>query len=423
MKKLQLFLVLSILSFSLFSQKSFTDGFIVTLSGDTIKGKINEKDFYLNFSQCQFKADQGDQVVKYEPEEIKGFSIGGLNFFISESITQVDPDRPMKFIEALVVGQTSLYRYKDHFLFKKDTLSYLVLEATPMARDQNGFNTNTKANLVHLGILNYLFQDCREIDLSPSKTNINRGKLISLTKQYNACRGSDYEVVFKKKYARLAPSVYTDFGQMQLRYDYSDNENGDESILGSEPVERTMHQTGFAIGFFLPRISERLMIELGMNFSQFDYSFIYDTPVNLGGGNIGEAVNEVTIDGKMIKIPLVVHYELFSKSSITPFVRAGVVIRSIQYAENIGRRRYFQYDSYYKEDYYNFEPALILPGLLGAIGLEGRLGKHISIFGQVQTNIFRDRAQYDNVSNSGELKLSFKMIRQDYLVGFGVRVR
>ncbi|MEQ9374241.1 MAG: hypothetical protein RIG68_03645 [Imperialibacter sp.] len=423
MKKLQLFLILSVLSFPLFSQKNFTEGFIVTLAGDTITGKINEKDFYLNFSQCQFKADQGDQVVKYAPGEIAGFSIEGLNFFISESITEVDPDRPMKFIEVLVIGQTSLYRYKDLFIFKKDTLSYLVLEALPVIKDQNGFDTNTKANLVHLGILNYLFQDCPEIDLSPSRTNINRGKLISLTKQYNACRGSDYEVVFKKKFAKLAPSVYTDFGQMQMRFDYSSNENGDESLLGSGPLKKTIHQTGFAIGILLPRISERLMIELGVNFSHFDYSFSYDVPYNLGGGNIGEASNEVTIDGKMTKIPLVAHYELFSKSRITPYVRAGVIVRSIQYAESIGRSRYFQYESYYKEDYYDFEPAIILPGFLGAIGLEGRLGKHIGIFGQVQANIFGDRAQYNNIDKSGELNLSFKMIRQDYLVGFGIRVR
>ncbi|MEQ9100592.1 MAG: hypothetical protein RIF36_07790 [Imperialibacter sp.] len=425
MKKLQLFLILLILSFPLFSQKSFTEGFIVTLAGDTIKGKINEKDFYLNFSQCQFKADQGDQVIKYAPGEIAGFSIEGLNYFISESITEVDPDRPMKFIEVLVTGRTSLYKYKEHFIFKKDTLQYMVIESAPMIREQNGVYTNAKANLVHFGILTYLFQDCPEIELSPSKTNINRDKLISLTKQYNTCRGSDYEVVFKKKpIARLAPSVYTDFGQMKLAFDYSGNTTGDETLLGSGPIESSIRQTGFAIGILLPRISDRLMVEVGMNFSQFDYSFLHNVPYVFPNGNIAEAVNDVIIDGKMTKIPLVIHYELFSKSKITPYIRAGMILRSMKYGGDVGRKRYVQYEGYYDEDYYEFESANPQPGFLAAAGLEGKLGRHIGIFGQLQFNTFGDATQYDNNEEGRSRQvLNFKMKRNDYLVGFGIRVR
>jgi hypothetical protein len=425
MKKLQLFLILSILSFPLFSQKSFTEGFIVTLAGDTIKGKINEKDFYLNFSQCQFKADQGDQVIKYAPGEIAGFSIEGLNYFISESITEVDPDRPMKFIEVLVTGRTSLYKYKEHFIFKKDTLQYMVIESAPMIREQNGVYTNAKANLIHFGILNYLFQDCPEIALSPSKTNINRDKLISLTKQYNTCRGSDYEVVFKKKpIARLAPSVYADFGKMRLNLDYETKSNIDNTLRGSGPVENSIRQTGFAIGVFLPRISERLMIELGLNFSKFDYSYTHITSYEIANGVIGETGNEIVIDGSLTKIPLVIHYELFSKSAITPFVRAGMVLRSARYGENAGRKRYSQYPGSYLSEDFDFEPANLLPGFLAAIGLEGKLGKHIGVFGQLQANAFGDAAQFDN-NKEGKARnvVNFKMNRMDYFVGFGIRVR
>lgn len=425
MKKPLLLLILTILSFPLFSQKNFTEGFVVTLAGDTIRGKINEKDFYLNFSQCQFKAEGSSEIVKYSPGEIGGFSIEGLNFFISETISEVDPDRPKKFIEVLVVGQTSLYMYKEHFIFKKDTLSYIVLEATPMIREQNGVYTNAKANLVHYGILNYLFQDCPEIKLSPSSTNVNRDKLIALTKQYNTCRGSDYEVVFKKKpIFRLAPSVYTDFGQMQMKFDYSGNTTGDETLLGSGPIESSIRQTGFAIGILLPRISERLMVEIGMNFSQFDYSFLHNVPYVFPNGNIAEALNDVIIDGKMTKIPLVIHYELFSKSKITPYIRAGMVLRSMKYGGDVSRKRYVQYEGYYDEDYYEFEPASPQPGFLAAAGLEGKLGRHIGIFAQMQANVFGDAGRYDNIDDSQiKSNLSFKMNRKDFLVGFGVRVR
>jgi hypothetical protein len=425
MKKLQLFLILSILSFPLFSQKSFTEGFIVTLAGDTIKGKINEKDFYLNFSQCQFKADQGDQVIKYAPGEIAGFSIEGLNYFISESITEVDPDRPMKFIEVLVTGRTSLYKYKEHFIFKKDTLQYMVIESAPMIREQNGVYTNAKANLVHFGILTYLFQDCPEIELSPSKTNVNRDKLIGLTKQYNACRGSDYEVVFKKKpIARLAPSIYADFGQMKLSFDYSGNTNGDESLLGSGSTESSIRQAGFALGVFLPRVSERLMIELGLNFSQFDYSYNHSITYEIANGVMGETGNEIIIDGKLTKIPIVVHYELFSKSKVTPYVRMGMILRSIRYGDNVGRKRYQQSSGSYVDSNFDFEPASPNPGFLAAVGLEGKLGKHIGIFGQLQVNAFGDAAQFDNnIEGRDRSILSFKMNRKDYFVGFGIRVR
>lgn len=425
MKKAPLFLIISLLSFPLFSQRNFTEGFIVTLAGDTIRGKINEKDFYINFSQCQFKPEGSSEIVKYAPGEIAGFSIEGLNFFISETISEVDPDRPKKFIEVLAVGQTSLYKYKEHFIFKKDTLSYVVLEATPMIREQNGVYTNAKASLVHFGILNYLFQDCPEIELSPSSTNVNRAKLIALTRQYNNCKGSDYKVVFKKKpIVRLAPSVYTDFGRMQISFDYSDDTNFDESLLGSGSQENSLRQTGFAMGVFLPRVSERLMIELGLNVSKFDYSYIHTITYEITNGVMGETVNEIVIDGNLTKIPLVAHYEFFSKSTITPYVRAGMIIRSIRYGKNVGRKRYSQYPGSYVEEVFDYEPASLQPGFLAAIGLEGKLGKHISVFGQVQANTFGDAARYDNnVEGRGRKLLNFNMNRNDYLLGFGIRVR
>lgn len=425
MKKLLLLCSLLVVSFSVLAQRNFTDGYIVTLQGDTVNGKINEKDFYLNFSQCQFKAGKGEEVVKYQPGEVAGFSIEGLNFFISQNVTELEPDRPMKFLEVLVVGRTSLYKYKEHFIFKKDTLPYMVLEGAPTVREQNGVYTNAKANLVHFGILTYLFQDCPDIELSPSATNVNRDKLIGLTKRYNTCQGSDYEVVFKKRpIARLAPSVYTDFGQMQTSFDYSDDTNFDESLLGSGSQETSLRQTGFAIGVFLPRVSERLMIELGLNFSKFDYSYIHTITYEIINGVMGETVNEIVIDGNLTKIPLVAHYEFFSKSTITPYVRAGMIFRSIRYGENVGRKRYSQYPGSYIEEVFDYEPATLQPGFLAAIGLEGKLGKHISVFGQIQANTFGDAARYDNnVEGRGRKLLNFNMNRKDYLVGFGIRVR
>ncbi|MEQ8533506.1 MAG: hypothetical protein RIB86_16745, partial [Imperialibacter sp.] len=64
------------------------------------------------------------------------------------------------------------------------------------------------------------------------------------------------------------------------------------------------------------------------------------------------------------------------------------------------------------------------PGFLAAAGLEGKLGRHIGIFGQLQFNTFGDATQYDNNEEGRSRQvLNFKMKRNDYLVGFGIRVR
>lgn len=423
MKNILLFFLCFSINHILSAQKNFTEGYVVTLNGDTIPGFINVKDFNLNYEQCQFQPENSKEKKTYAPRDIMGYGLGDYAYFISEAISDVEPEKPSKFVEVLITGHLSLFKYKEHFIFQKDTLPYVVLIGSPSIREQNGVYINVKANLAHVGLLTYLFKDCPDIVISASNTIVNRGKLMKFTRQFNYCKGVESKTYSKKKkLVKFTPSVYANMGSTKLMYDESINKNGDHFLRGVDAVENSIGQFGFGAGFILPRISDRLMVELGLNFSSFDYSRVYVMPLSLGNNIVGEQIDDVKLAGKLVKIPLMLQYTFLPRSKTSPYIRAGAIFQSHQYEET-GRAKQVIYQSYQTEDYFDYQISNPFPGLSLAIGVEQKIGKHIGIFVQAQLDRFSGFGEFDKQDEEVEsANLSFKRKRSDMLVGFGLRL-
>jgi hypothetical protein len=61
--------------FTLFAQKNIVKGYIVTNTGDTLKGTINNKDWLKNPAYILFKSDLNSKIEKRTPLQIKSFSV------------------------------------------------------------------------------------------------------------------------------------------------------------------------------------------------------------------------------------------------------------------------------------------------------------------------------------------------------------
>lgn len=423
MKNVLFFFVCFSINHILSAQKNFTEGYIVTLDGDTIPGLINVKDFNLSYEQCQFKPENSKEKTTYAPRDIMGYGLGDYAYFISGVISEVEPEKPSKFVEVLITGHLSLFRYKEHFIFQKDTLPHIVLVGSPPIREQNGVYTNLKANLAHVGLLTYLFKDCPDIVISASNTAVNKDKLMKLTRQFNNCKGFESKTYsIKKKLVKFSPSVYANMGSTKLMYDESINKNGDHFLENVDAAKNSLRQMGIGAGFILPRISDRLMVELGVNFSSFDYSRIYNKPISLGNNVIGEQIDDVKLAGKLVKIPLVFQYTFLPRANTSPYIRTGAIFRSYQYEET-GRANQVIYRTYQTEDYFDYEISNPFPGLYVAAGIEQKLGKHIGVFLQVQLEKFSGFGAFDRPDEDVETtNLTFKMKQTDTTVGFGLRV-
>ena len=126
-----------LLSKSCFSQKNYLPGYVVTLTGDTVHGNIDYRNWDKNPRIISFKPSAGDEIIQYPVTGIKKFLV--LDEMYESAIVraetspyqfdQLNFDKELKFrtdtifLQAVIEGEKSLYYYKDknakeHFYIK-----------------------------------------------------------------------------------------------------------------------------------------------------------------------------------------------------------------------------------------------------------------------------------------------------------------
>lgn len=112
MKKLTFFVLITAFSFSIFidhanAQATFYPGYVILLTGDTVKGEIKmnaKKDLDL-FSKASFK--KGSEAPKiYKANKIKEYKVDKATF-VSRNI-----DGEQVFIKRISTGMVNLYEWK-----------------------------------------------------------------------------------------------------------------------------------------------------------------------------------------------------------------------------------------------------------------------------------------------------------------------
>ena len=130
-----------------YSQKNLVDGYILTLTGDTVKGKIDYQEWHSNPQNISFISGGSGEEEKFYPKQIKGFGVSGDSYASAEVELFVNPvEKPDKsdndpnpetkkgilFLRALVEGPKCLYVYRTsdgiyNFYIKTGTFFELLI--------------------------------------------------------------------------------------------------------------------------------------------------------------------------------------------------------------------------------------------------------------------------------------------------------
>lgn len=99
------------MSLSLLADDALYEGKVFTLQGDTLEGQIKyQADNQLSY-QCHFCQSGSDSFKSFLPDQILGFSFdsNGRHFVSMDMPYEVSEKEEKRFVEALVVGELSLY--------------------------------------------------------------------------------------------------------------------------------------------------------------------------------------------------------------------------------------------------------------------------------------------------------------------------
>ncbi len=202
-------LILNILFLnSLSAQSNFKSGKIITLTGDTIYGMIDDQNKLTNPNIIYFKENNLKETFYYKPFQIKASIIDSGDFYLS-AIIDIDMNygkslnmsetyskdtiikKDTVFIRVLLQSKMSLYLYNDennknHFYYTNDSGSYheLTFKKVPVVIDDKRYLKNSTR---YKNQLKYLMSNCPEAESKINKTEYKENDLLELFGIYNKC--------------------------------------------------------------------------------------------------------------------------------------------------------------------------------------------------------------------------------------------
>ena len=311
-----IFLVFSVPLFC-YSQSDFREGFVVKKSGDSLYGLVNYREGSGAFRVCEFRESFDHDVITYRPGEIQKYGFVRDKVFESREITlQEEPPRRV-FLEILVDGLASLYKFDDTFWVEKDGGGLQQLRNDPRVIESEGKKVLGRTNK-HISTLAILLHDCPQI--IPEIQNIRSIRerpLTNVIEEYNICMEVPY-IVYKdqKPWFRSAIGITFGYGASRMEFLEHRSHYSYKYLLGATEISK-LPAIGVSLGIFFPRINERISFHADifyLNSSYFRYSIIEEI--------YSTTINYVTLETKKLKIPYGLRYT-FPPRNFTPYFSIG----------------------------------------------------------------------------------------------------
>jgi hypothetical protein len=316
-----------------FSQTEFKPGFVILQEQDTLNGWVNDKEGIGQYSTCEFRNSEDGQTIEYNPKDILGYGVRGRSLYLSRSVPlDVIPDDSV-FVEVMVFGELSLFKYRSYFFVNKNNGKLQYLKNTRETYVLYG-KKRFKEKKEFLGLLSFLMQDCEKVRSKLKNTKLRTRSLTDIVEEYNSCRGWSPET-FKDELPWTRFNYMLNGGYAFSSIEFSSDLAKDFYLTG-DWTNGNSFVAGAAVDISSPRIYESLFIHIGAFYSESYY--VLD---DVRGGAIIREYNFAEIDLKKINIPVGLKYELFQKKWV-PYIGVG-----INYIHHLDQSFYREFERQY----------------------------------------------------------------------------
>jgi hypothetical protein len=317
------------------AQKSYIGGYVVTLSGDTLRGLVRLfSPQSSRLQMCYFQKSYTDTPTIYVPTDVAGYGYENGRSLISVSyLSDTLGTAKQVFMEYIITGKLSLLRLKnDYFLYKSNKLYPLLIET----KEVRGIDRNyVKTTLLYQDVIHGLVKpECPDIIYQGQQ--IKEKELIRVVKAYNQCAESTYEVNIPSEKHRNSLHFYLQGGYQQMNMQLpSYGQQIDPSgvlynvvrINTTVPVNNRFFLPTIGIEWFLSRLSNK--IALTAELSQFKINntlhFRFDNYNYQQDFADGSLLHEYRLLGFS---PAVKYY--FTYDSYRPYLQVGLTFYTVQ---------------------------------------------------------------------------------------------
>ena len=235
----------------LISQDLYKSGYILTNNRDTQYALID----YETNGICKVK--QKETITIYDPDQILGFGFPQDRYYNSQVIRDT-------FVEVLVTGPMSLYRFNKTYYIQKKQQSLIKIQKRPNRKQFRQNSMEITEDVQWKGVLRYLMSDCPGIPDDFDQLNFTENALRKKIIEYNLCTRSEY-TVFKAKLPFITgrPGLGMAITQSSLGLSETD--------LGSFPTQfKTTHVLPFVQAeFFSPKVFSKFSLRAEAHYNKF----------------------------------------------------------------------------------------------------------------------------------------------------------
>ncbi len=299
------FLITSILlsiSIIAIGQKDYVDGYIITLEEEKLQGKVSFHGKRSDLKVCKFK--RNGQVYQYGPSTIKGFGYDGRYF--SRGYLN------LHFVEVLIEGELSLFRFKDEYLLIKQNSGNFEEISTSKNTDQDELSQAWIDKSTWKGILTSYVSDCDTYDPNYFKRKeFNSSIIPKEVLRYNRCKDNLW-----KLYTNKRPFLKIGLGiQYNFQYSYVGVKTAN-TIAANFPSSFVGYAGGYGglLEIKFPRRYPKTSLRYGFSVSKIDYVSQYTS--STGG-------LDVSLSYESFYVPIDLKYNLFVSKS-APYIYSGI---------------------------------------------------------------------------------------------------
>jgi hypothetical protein len=351
------------LPFSSNAQKYSDPAKIVTLSGDTVTGLFDYREWKMNPTVVKFKKEGDAKIEEFGPDELNAFLFYD-EAFVCRTVTitksprksyelSLETEYPSQtktvFLRVLVAGKASLYQYidannKDHYYietFEKPLLELIYFKY----QKEEYFEMVVKENKKYIGQLTVYLDGCPEIREQINKTAYKDKDLRQLVVAYNKCKNETGFYVYKAPATNFKIGIFAGISVSGLNF----ASTASYKYIDDVDFELSIRPTMGLSFLFAPRHSKSnwtMYMDVHVKSQRYTHQFVE---------RISDTYNiyrTLTLKSSSLNFTLMGRYSLkgkrFSpyigaglKLGINPFFSSGVDIRSdengkvTKYDENI----------------------------------------------------------------------------------------
>ena len=338
--KTKKFIILLLLSYlNIWSQGKWEQGYVVTLSNDTVKGLIKFK----NNSQTpsEIKIDVKGVIKTYAPIELRSLTIktATQNLFFKSVIAKLNSVQDKNlyinfssepkyitdtiFVQLLVDGKKKLFFHNDdhvgslHYLMEDNIGNMVDLVYLNYYINENKIDLASN-NLYKTQLIAFL-SDCNEIkEEKINKIKFKEDDLMGLFIAYNNCvDGPKNNYVYKEEKIKCRFGVVAGINQSGLRFVSLDNSLSKTNLDKSRGLN-----FGLFLNVIFPKTGYRLSFYSEVLFNQYNYTGAgYHSAIT---GSAYIAKSDVEIKASTIKLFTALRYQIKEYKS-NPFLQIGIV--------------------------------------------------------------------------------------------------